>query len=62
MKAWCNKVMDKAVQVGRLLMKRPGVVVPDDIMVDVLATSGTSSKPPASGDPIGDIPHGDGPA
>jgi chromosome segregation ATPase len=25
MKAWCNKVMDKAVRAGRILMKRPNV-------------------------------------
>jgi hypothetical protein len=62
MKAWCNKAMDKAVRVGCLLMKRPGVVVPDDIVDDVVAASGTSSKPSASSGPMGYIPPGDGPA
>jgi hypothetical protein len=26
-----DKAMDKAIRVGRILMRRPGVVVPDDI-------------------------------
>jgi hypothetical protein len=43
--------MDKVVWASHILMKRPGVVVPDDIIVDVLAGSGTSTKAPASGDP-----------
>jgi hypothetical protein len=29
MKVWCNKEMDKTVQAGRILMKRPDIVVPD---------------------------------
>jgi hypothetical protein len=28
---------DKAVRAGRILMRRPGVVVPDDIVADVMA-------------------------
>jgi hypothetical protein len=36
MKAWCDKAMDKAVRTDRILMKRPGVVEPDDIVADVL--------------------------
>jgi hypothetical protein len=62
MKAWCDKAMDKAVQAGWILMKRPGVAVPDDIVVDVLATSGTSSNLSASGEPADKIPHEDAPA
>jgi hypothetical protein len=27
--------MDKAIRVGRILMRRPGVIVPDDIRADV---------------------------
>jgi hypothetical protein len=38
LKAMCDKAMDKAVRAGRILMRRPGVVVPKDIVVDVLAT------------------------
>jgi hypothetical protein len=37
MKAMCDKAMDKAVRAGRILMRRPGVVVPEDIVADVLA-------------------------
>jgi hypothetical protein len=37
-------------------------VVPDDIVDDVVAASGTSSKPSASSGPMGYIPPGDGPA
>jgi hypothetical protein len=48
MKAWCDKAMDKAVRTGQILMKRPGVVVPDDIGADVLAASATSSNPSTS--------------
>jgi hypothetical protein len=56
MKAWCNKAMDKAVRAGCIFMKRPGVMVPDDIIPDVLAALDTSSKAPASGDPADTIP------
>jgi hypothetical protein len=62
MKAWCDKVMDKAVRAGRMLMKRPGVVVPDDIVANVLATSANSSNPSASGDPADKVPYEDAPA
>jgi uncharacterized protein (DUF3084 family) len=37
MKAMCDKAMDKVVRVGQILMRRPGVVVPEDIVADVLA-------------------------
>jgi hypothetical protein len=33
MKALCDKAMDKVVRVGRILMKRPGVMVHDDIVL-----------------------------
>jgi hypothetical protein len=36
MKALCNMVMDKAIRASRILMKRPEVVVSDDIVADVL--------------------------
>jgi hypothetical protein len=54
MKAWCDKEMDKAIRAGQMLMKRPGVVVPDDIVTDVLAASGASRNQSASGGPDGD--------
>jgi hypothetical protein len=56
MKAWCNKAMDKAVRASRILMKRPDIVVPDDIIDDVLAVSCTSSKALASSNPADNIP------
>jgi hypothetical protein len=37
-------------------MKRPGVVVPEDIVADVLAASAGVSKPSSSGDPAGKVP------
>jgi hypothetical protein len=30
-----DRAMDKAIRAGRILMRRPGVVVPDDIVADV---------------------------
>jgi hypothetical protein len=62
MKAWCNKAMDKAIRIGRILMKRPGVVVPDDIVADVLAASATSSNPSTSDDLADKVPREDAPA
>jgi chromosome segregation ATPase len=35
LKVGYNKVMDKAVRTDHLLMKKPGVVVPDDIIAYV---------------------------
>jgi hypothetical protein len=32
LKAQHDKAMDKAIRVGRILMRRPGVIVPDDIV------------------------------
>jgi hypothetical protein len=43
-------------------MKRPGVVVPDDIVADVLAASATSSNPSASGEPVDKVPRENAPA
>ena len=36
---------DKAIQAGRILMRRPGVVVPDDIVANVNAAPDSSSRP-----------------
>jgi ABC-type branched-subunit amino acid transport system ATPase component len=38
----------KAIRMGRILMRRPGVVVPDDIMADVNAAPDSSSRPSSS--------------
>jgi hypothetical protein len=35
--------MDKAIRAGRILMRRPDVVVPDDIVADVNAAPDSSS-------------------
>jgi hypothetical protein len=62
MKAMCDKAMDKAVRVERILMKRPGVVVPEDIVADVLVVSAGVSKPSSSSNPAGEVPCKNAPA
>jgi hypothetical protein len=48
LRAQRDKAMDKAVRAGRILMRRPGVVVPDDIVADVNAAPDSSSHPSSS--------------
>jgi predicted nucleic acid-binding Zn-ribbon protein len=48
LKAQCDKAMDKAIRAGRILMRRPDVVVPDDIVADVKAAPDASSRPSSS--------------
>jgi uncharacterized protein YhaN len=48
LRAQRDKAMDKAIRVGRILMRRPGVVVPDDIRADVNAAPDSSSRPSSS--------------
>ena len=55
LKAQRDKAMDKAIRVGRILMRRLGVVVPDDIVADVKATPDASSRPSSSIAPVKDI-------
>jgi hypothetical protein len=43
-----DRAMDKAIRAGRILMRRPGVVVPDDIIADVNAAPDSSSHPSSS--------------
>jgi hypothetical protein len=45
LKAQRDKAMDKAIRTGRILMRRPGVSVPDDIIADVNAAPDSSSRP-----------------
>jgi hypothetical protein len=45
LKAQRDKAMDKAIRAGRILMRRPGVIVPDDIIADVKAAPDSSSHP-----------------
>jgi hypothetical protein len=47
--------MDKAIRAGRILMRRPGVVVRDDIFADVKAAPDASSRPSSSVAPVKDI-------
>jgi hypothetical protein len=56
MKAMCDKAMDKAVRTGRILMRRPGVVVPEDIIADVLTAPAGMSKPSSSATPASEVP------
>jgi hypothetical protein len=55
LKAQRDKAMDKAIHTGRILMRRPGVVVPDDIVADVKATPDASSHPSSLIAPAKDI-------
>jgi hypothetical protein len=48
LRAQRDKAMDKAIRAGRILMRRPGVVVPDDIAADVNAAPNSSSRPSSS--------------
>jgi hypothetical protein len=48
LKAQRDKAMDKAIHAGRILMRRSGVVVPDDIVVDVKVAPDSSSRPSSS--------------
>ena len=43
-----NKAMDKAIRARQILMRRPGVVVPDDIVADVKVVPDSSSCPSSS--------------
>jgi hypothetical protein len=55
LKAQCDKAMDKAVHAGRILMRRPDVVVPDDIVADVKVAPDAASRPSSSVAPAKDI-------
>jgi hypothetical protein len=48
LRAQCDKAMDKAIRVGWILMRRPGVVVPDNIVADVNAAPDSLSRPSSS--------------
>jgi septal ring factor EnvC (AmiA/AmiB activator) len=55
LKAQRDKAMDKAIRAGRILMRRPGVVIPEDIKVDVTAAPDSSNRPSSSVVPEKDI-------
>jgi hypothetical protein len=48
LRAQHDRAMDKAIRAGRILMRRPGVIVPDDIRADVNAAPNSSSRPSSS--------------
>jgi hypothetical protein len=50
-----DRAMDKAIRAGRILMRRLGVVVPEDIRADVNAAPDSSSRPSSSVAPEKDI-------
>ena len=49
-----DRAVDKAVHAGRILMRRPGVVVPDDIIADIKAAPDAASRPSSSVAPAKD--------
>jgi hypothetical protein len=59
LRAQRDRAMDKAIRAWRILMRGPGVVVPDDIIVDVKATPDASSQPSSSIAPVKDIANRD---
>ena len=62
MKAMCDKAMDKAVRVGQILMRRSGVMVPKDILADVLAAPAVVSRPSSSATPAAEASCKNAPA
>jgi hypothetical protein len=48
LRAQRDRAMDKAIRVGRILMRIPGVIVPNDIRADVNAAPDSSSRPSSS--------------
>jgi hypothetical protein len=54
LKAQRDRAMDKAVRAGRILMRRPSVVVPSDIAADVKAAPDAASRPSSSVAPAKD--------
>jgi hypothetical protein len=55
LRAQRDRAMDKAIRAGRILMRRPCVVVPEDIRADVNAAPDSSSRPSSSVAPEKDI-------
>jgi hypothetical protein len=55
LRAQRDRAMDKAIRVGRILMRRPGVVVPEDIRADVNDAPDSLSRPSSSVAPEKDI-------
>jgi hypothetical protein len=62
MKAMCDKAMDKAVHAERILMRRPSIVVPKDVLADVVAAPDVASRPSSSAAPATDASCKNAPA
>jgi chromosome segregation ATPase len=56
LRAQRDKAMDKAVRARRIQMRRPDVVVPDDIVAEVNVAPDSSSRPSSSVAPEKNIP------
>jgi hypothetical protein len=54
LKAQHDRAMDKYVRAGRILIRRPGVIVPDDIVADVRAAPDAANRPSSSVAPAKD--------
>jgi hypothetical protein len=54
LKAQRDRAMDKVVRAQKILMRRPNVVVPDDIVADVMAALDAASRPSSSVAPAKD--------
>jgi hypothetical protein len=48
LRAQRDRAMDKVIRVGWILMRRPGVIVPDDIRANVNVAPDSSSRPSSS--------------
>jgi hypothetical protein len=59
LKAQRDRAMDKAVCAGRILMRRPGVVVPNDIVPNVKAAPDAASRLSSSVAPAKDAVYKD---
>jgi hypothetical protein len=55
LRAQRDRAMDKAIHAGRILMRRPGMVVLDDIRANVNAAPDSSSRPSSSVAPEKDV-------
>jgi hypothetical protein len=55
LKAQRDRAMDKVVRAGRILMRRPGVVVHNDIVADVKVVPDAASRPSSSVAPAKDV-------
>jgi hypothetical protein len=54
LKAQRDKAMDKVIHARRILMRRPSVMVPDDVVTNVMVTPDAASRPSSSVAPAKD--------